>query len=94
MHGVKDEIDAFPARQLGCGHEVSIASNQHDLIDLFLECQCGDIDTNPHVYAFLASFDLHICFGQIGQLDCSFEQLINPVGLNCPAHVGRQVPEA
>ena len=37
-HWIENEIDAFPTRVLRRRYKVAIASNQHDLRNLFFEC--------------------------------------------------------
>jgi hypothetical protein len=38
-HGVQHKVDTLTPSQLGCGHKISIASDQHYLIHLLLENQ-------------------------------------------------------
>ena len=52
-HGVQDKIDSFPARQFCRRHKIAVASNQNDLVRLFLVSQRGNIYAYSHIYAFL-----------------------------------------
>ena len=52
-HGVENEVDTFPSRQLCGWNKIGVASDQDDLIDLSLVGKRGDVDADPHVDAFL-----------------------------------------
>jgi hypothetical protein len=52
-HGVKNKINAFPPGEFGGRHKISITRHQDDLVRLPFVRQCGNIQADSHVYAFL-----------------------------------------
>ncbi len=54
---VEYEIDSLTSSQLSRGHKVCIPCNQNNSVDLFLEADRGDIQSDPHINTFLSDVE-------------------------------------
>lgn len=86
-HWVKDEVDTFSPGHFRCGYKIRVAGDEHNLIDLLLERERCHVYTNSHVDAFLACFDADVVFGQVCNLDDSFQELSDFRRFDCPLHI-------
>lgn len=63
--GVQQEFHAFAACDFGCRDKVAVAGDKDDGIDLLLESEGGDVDSDAHVHTLLSEGEPDIVGGQI-----------------------------
>ncbi len=59
-HTIKDDINAFAPREFRRGNEIRVGCHDNDLIDLLLESQGCDVQTQTHIDAFLLRVDIKV----------------------------------
>ncbi len=64
-HWIENDVYSLSTGEFGRWHEIGIARDQNDLIDLTLEGHRGHIKAKAHVYTFLDNVDLEIVIGGI-----------------------------
>ena len=51
--GDEENLRAFAAGELHRGNKIGVAGDEDDDVGLFFQCQRGDVQSEPHVHAFL-----------------------------------------
>ena len=67
-HRIKNKVDTFAPCQFCRWHKISVTSDKNDLINLLLKRQRRDIQTDPHVYAFLPEIVMDVSFSKVFKL--------------------------
>lgn len=92
-HRIEDEVDAFPACLFCGGNEVGISCDEDDLIDLSLESQRGDVESDLHVDSFLTGVVKEVLIGEIGDDTTPTEEFFELVGFELPFSDRRDVTQ-
>jgi len=93
-HWVQDEIDAFSPGKFCCRHEICITSNEDDLIDLTLESQRSDIESDLHVYTFLTKGVEKVVVSELGDGNIAGQQGFEGIRLHFPSANAGDVPKS
>ena len=93
-HWIEYEVNSFPARQFSGRHKVRVSRHQHDLINLPLKAQGGNIQPDAHIDAFLRSEVLEILVSQVLKLKSAAKQLFKLSLLQFPFRMIHQMPQA
>jgi hypothetical protein len=75
---VKHDIDAFTPSQLCCRHEITVCRNDHNLVDLTLECERSNVEAEAHINPFLLYIVLEVVIARlelIGILEKPFQRV-------------------
>lgn len=59
-HSFKNNVYSFATREFSGWHEISIRRHNNDLVDLSLERQRSNVESQTHVDSLLLGFDFEI----------------------------------
>ena len=66
--GFPTKGNPLPPGEFSGGHEVAVAGDQHDLIDLPLVGEGGDVQRDPHIDALLPGGEGEVVVGQAEEI--------------------------
>lgn len=74
---IEQKLNTFTSGQLGGRHKIAITGDEDDRIDLLLERESGDVETDAHINAFLAQAESQIIRPKFFPSICQFFQPVS-----------------